>query len=779
LPATLSQAQPLTAVEEWSGILHYTTMFPRSAGFSFLGFLVLSLAGETATAAPSTALQELLRQIFVDQTFQGQQSPQFEWFDDGTAYTALEKSENVPDAKDIVRYTTASGKREILIPAQSLIPSGQKKALSVEGFQFSKEKQRLLIFTNTKPVWRQHTRGDYWLFDLNTKTLERLGGEGEPSSMQFAKFSPQGTAVAFVRSNNLFVQDLANRRVRQLTHDGSHTIINGTSDWVYEEELDLRDAFRWSPDGKHIAFWRFDSSGVGEYPLIDYTSAVYPGIRMIPYPKAGTTNSAVGIGVVDVHSGKSKWMDVPGDSRNNYIARMAWAGNPNELVIEQLNRLQNTADLLIVEVSTGKTNLIFRDQDKAWVDLNEIRPLGQSFVWLSERDGWRHAYLVHRDQTEATLLTPGNYDVIAISGVSETQHAIYFKASPDNATQAYLYRADIGAGAPSAVRITPQNEPGFHNYRVSPSGEWAFHGYSRFDDPWRFELVRLSDAQSIHMFADNAELREKVKPLLANKSEFFQVDVGDGVTLDGWMIRPRSFDPGRQYPVLVYVYGEPAGQTVMDLWPGGTGLFHRALAQEGYIVISFDNRGTPAPKGREWRKIVYGSVGPLATEEQTKAIKRLCAEHAYLDPNRIAVWGWSGGATDTLNLMFRSPDTYKVGMAVAPVPDQRLYDTIYQERYMGLPQNNADGYQRGSAINFASGLKGSLLLVHGTGDDNVHFQGSQMLINKLVESGKQFSFMEYPNRTHAISEGPGTTIHLFSLLSGYLEEKLPPEPIAQ
>lgn len=754
-------------------------MSRRRAFLSLLGSVVLTLPGEIAFSTPSAALQDLLHQIFVDHAFEEKYPPKFEWLDDGAAYTDLEKSKEVTDAQDIVRYTTASGKREILISAQSLIPNGQKKAPSIEGYQFSKDKQLLLISTNTKRVWRQQTRGDYWLFDLHTKTLEKLGGNGAPSTMQFAKFSPQGTAVAFVRSNNLFVQNLASRKVRQLTRDGSHTIINGTSDWVYEEELDLRDTFRWSPDGKRIAFWRFDSSGVGEYPLIDYTDSIYPSIAMIPYPKAGTTNSAVSIGVVDVHSGKLKWMDIPGNSRNNYIARMEWAGNPNELVIEQLNRLQNTADLLIAEVSSGKTRRIFRDQDKAWVDANEIRPFGPYFVWLSERDGWRHAYLVHRDQAEATLLTPGNFDVIGIEGVSETQHAIYFGASPDNATQSYLYRANISAGTASPVRITPQSEPGFHFYRVSPSGEWAFHGFSRFDDPWRFELVRLRDAHSMHMFADNAELREKIKPLVANKSEFFQVDVGNGVTLDGWMIRPRNFDPGRKYPVLVYVYGEPAAQTVLDLWNSETGLFHRALVQDGYIIVSFDNRGTPAPKGRDWRKVIYGSIGPLATEEQTKAIKKLCAERAYMDPNRIAVWGWSGGATDTLDLMFRSPDVYKVGMAVAPMPDQRLYDTIYQERYMGLPQGNPDGYKRGSAINFASGLKGHLLLVHGTGDDNVHFQASQMLINKLIECGKQFSFMEYPNRTHAISEGPGTTIHLFSLLSSYLEENLPPTPIGQ
>jgi dipeptidyl-peptidase-4 len=752
----------------------------KSSCLLLLTLLVSFFTANPAYAAPSPGLQDLLHQIFVDHAFAAKAPPQFEWLDDGAAYTVLEDSPDVSGAQDIVRYTTASGKRDILVSAKTLIPAGQKQALPVEGYEFSKDHQRLLIFTNSKPVWRRHTRGDYWLLDLHTNALEKLGGAGEPSTMQFAKFSPDAASVAFVRANNLFVQDVPNGSVRQLTHDGSHTIINGTSDWVYEEELDLRDAFRWSPDGKHIAFWHFDSSGVGEYPLIDYTDSVYPTIRMIPYPKVGTTNSAVSIGVLDVRTGDSKWMDVPGDPRNNYIARMEWAGNSSELVIEQLNRLQNTADLLLADISTAKTKRIFRDEDKAWVDVNEIRSFGQSFVWLSERDGWRHAYLVNRDNSAPKLLTPGAFDVIDIDRLAESQHALYFTASPQNATQQYLYRVELAASSSSssspAVRITPVSQPGYHSYDVSPSGAWAFHSFSRFDDPWRFELVSLPDARLVRVIEDNSALREKLKPLLENKTEFFQVDIGQGVTLDGWMIRPRNFDPARKYPVLVNVYGEPAAQTVLDHWDGRGGLFHRALAQDGYIVVSFDNRGTPAPKGREWRKIVYGSIGPLATEDQTSAIKKLCAERPYLDSTRIAVWGWSGGGTNTLNLMFRSPETYKVGMAVAPVPDQRLYDTIYQERYMGLPQQNAEGYKRGSAINFASGLRGHLLLVHGTGDDNVHFQGSQMLINKFVEDGKQFSFMEYPNRTHAINEGEGTTIHLYTLLSDYLEENLPTTP---
>lgn len=606
-------------------------------------FLSALLPALTAYGAPSAALENLLHQIFVELAFNAISPPQIDWLHNGTFYTTLEKSSDVPDAKDIVRYATVAGSREVLVAAQALIPKGEKKPLSLDGYRFSEDDRLLLIFTNSQRVWRQRTRGDYWLLDLSTKTLTKLGGNGEPSSMQFAAFSPDETAVAFVREHDLFVQNLADGKIRQLTHDGSHTIINGTSDWVYEEELGVRDAFRWSPDGQRIAFWHFDSSGVGEYPLIDYTDSLYPTIRMIPYPKVGTTNSAVSVGVVDVHSGKTKWMDVPGDPRNNYIARMEWAGNSNELVIEQLNRLQNTAHLFIAETSTGKTRQIFEDRDKAWVDVNEIRPLGNGFVWLSERDGWRHAYLIQRDGSEATLLTPGNFDVITLVGIAEKQRAIYFAASPENATQSYLYRVIAAPNPAAPVRITPASQPGFHRYFLAPGGEWALHSFSRFDDPGRYELVRLEDSQVIRTFIDNAELRKKLEPLLENQSEFLQVNIGNGITLDGWMIRPKNFDPSRKYPVLVQVYGEPAAQTVVDRWGGSTGLFHRALAQDGYIIVSFDNRGTPAPKGREWRKVVYGSLGPLMTEEQTKAIKALCAQHAYLDSGRIAVWGWSGG----------------------------------------------------------------------------------------------------------------------------------------
>jgi dipeptidyl-peptidase-4 len=735
----------------------------------------LFLAASTASAAVNPSLESLLHQIFVTHDFDLAPAPDIEWLDNGAAYTVVEKSSDPAGAQDLVEYTTASGARSVLVSARDLIPQGAAKPLTLDGYSLSNDRTRLLIFTNTKPVWRRHTRGDYWLYNFAAKSLVKLGGNAEPSTMQFAKFSPDASSIAFVRANNLYLQNLSTLAVTPLTRDGSHTLINGASDWVYEEELEVRDGFRWSPDGRRIAYWRFDSSLVGQYPLINYTDSLYPTIRFIPYPKAGTTNSAVSICVVDIASGQITSMQIPGAPRDNYIARMEWAGNSNQLVIEQLNRLQNTARLFLADASTGAAKSFFEDTDEAWVDVNEIRPIGNSFLWLSERDGWRHAYLVPRDGSNPVLLTLGDFDCIDLLTTPAQSNFIYFTASPTNATQRYLYRASVDPPMPP-LRLTPENEPGVHRYSISPNAQYAIHTFSTFDDPGRTELIRLPDSRLLHTFADNHEVRARMKPLLANQSEFFNVDIGGNVSLDGWMIRPSNFNPRRKYPVLVYVYGEPAAQTVLDAWQARRGLFHRALAQDGYIVVSFDNRGTPAPRGRAWRKVIYGSVGPLAAEEQTKAIRALRLLRPYLDADRIAVWGWSGGGTNTLNLMFRSPGVYKVGMAVAPVPDQRLYDTIYQERYMGTPKDNPKGYERGSAIHFAQGLQGKLLLVHGTGDDNVHFQGSQMLINRLVELDKQFRFMEYPNRTHAISEGPGTTIDLFDLLTDFLTDNLPPVP---
>ncbi len=340
----------------------------------------------------------------------------------------------------------------------------------------------------------------------------------------------------------------------------------------------------------------------------------------------------------------------------------------------------------------------------------------------------------------------------------------------------YLYRSRLdGRGAPE--RVTPADQPGSHTYVIAPGGRMAFHTVLTLSIgrlPWTSSRCRHTPRCA--QLTDPAALAVKLAPVLTPPVEFFTVDIGAGVSLDGWMLKPPTFDASKRYPVIVHVYGEPAGQTVTDRWGGGRMLFHRALAEAGYLVVSVDNRGTPAPKGAAWRKVVYGTVGDLSSKEQAAAVRALAAARPYIDPARVGVWGWSGGGSNTLNCMFRYPDVFAVGVSVAPVPDQRLYDTIYQERYMGLPQTNADGYKVGSPINFAEGLAGKLLIVHGTGDDNVHYQGTERLINRLVELGKPFDMMVYPNRTHAIAEGPGTTPHVYQLIARYFVDHLPPGP---
>jgi dipeptidyl-peptidase 4 len=541
--------------------------------------------------------------------------------------------------QDIVEVDTATGKKSILVPAARLIPSPGAKPLGIENYSWSKDNQWLLIYTNSKKVWRLNTRGDYWVLNLATGKLKQLGGGAPESSLMFATFSPDSRGVAYVRANNIYVQDLATDTVRALTTDGSATLINGTSDWVNEEELDIRNGFRWSPDSQSIAFWQFDTTGVAEYMLINGTVAQYPVTRQYPYPEPGTTNSAVRAGVVSVQRGAVRWMQLPGDPREHYIARLDWAGNSDELVIEYLNRLQNTNEVFLANARTGKAHVWFADKDNAWVDVVDSFDWvdgGKGLVWLSERDGWRHAYVFSRGSEKPRLITNFAADILSVSAVDAKRGWIYFEASPDNPTQAYLYRSRLdGSGVPE--RVTPANEPGSYRCILSPNGEWGVQGYSTFDRPWEFNLVHLPDDKMMRVLDSNQELAKKVQDLVATPTEFFKVPVSGGVTLDGYMIRPPAFDSARKYPVLVFVYGEPASATVRDAWQGRERLFHALIAREGYIVVSFDNQGTPAPKGREWRKVVYGSIGVLSSAEQADAIRELAKERNYIDTSRLAI----------------------------------------------------------------------------------------------------------------------------------------------
>lgn len=738
--------------------------------------LAFSLSGvgcvQTAERVdPAPALHAEIDRIFASSEYAVPRFGPARWLPDGTAYAIVERT---AAGTEIVRYDAATGTRSVSVEATSLVPAGSTTGLDIEDYTWSSDGKRLLIFTNTRKVWRDNTRGDYWVLDVERSSLRKLGGDAPEASLMFAKFSPDATRVAFVRANDIYVERLADGVVTQLTHDGSETTINGTSDWVYEEELGVRDAFAWSPDSARIAYWQFDTTGVGVYSLSNATATLYPMITRFPYPKVGTANSAVRIGVIDAAGGETQWMRTPEDPRNSYLTTLRWI-DAESLAIQQLDRLQQRCDLLLAQVGTGDVSLLARDESKTWVDISGIRPLdgGRSFLVESERSGWRHLYCMHRDGNgEPQLVTRFEADVIDGNvGVDESQGLVYFTASPENATQAYLYCAPLDGSQPPR-RLTPASQPGTHSYSIAPGGRMAFHTWSRFEQPPRMEVISLPDHATLRVLTDTTALEAKLAPVLEPRTEFFSLPIGDGVTLDGWLIQPSEFDPSKRYPLIVHVYGEPAMQTVTDRFGGSRMLFHRALAQAGYLVVSFDNRGTPAPKGAAWRKVIYGAVGELSAKEQALAVRSLAAERPYVDLERIGVWGWSGGGSNTLNCMFRYPELFRVGVSIAPVPDQQLYDTIYQERYMGLPDSNAEGYRRGSPIHFAEGLAGRLLIVHGSGDDNVHVQGTERLIDRLIELGKSFDTMIYPNRTHAIAEGAGTTAHVHHLLARYFLEHL-------
>ncbi len=753
-------------------------MRSRMGWLASVAFLAHQGPLAAAGAAIPVDLQAQLTRIFGTKELKAKTFGPARWLESGAAYTTVEPSTAISGGQDLVRYDSASGQRRVLVSAAALVPSPGAKPLAIEDYAWSKDNRRLLVFTNGKKVWRRNTRGDYWLLDLASGRLRKLGGSRPESSLMFAKLSPDGTRVAWVHESDLYVEALAEGAVTRLTTDGSATIINGTSDWVYEEEFEVRDGFRWSPDGRSLAFWHFDTKDVGRFPLVNNTSTTYPVVTWIAYPKAGTTNSAVRIGIVDATGGAVRWVQVPGEPRDTYLPRMEWVEGSGELMLQQMNRLQNRNDVWLADPRTGKTRRLLADQDEAWLDVVDAwrwLPGGKELLWVSERDGWRHAWAAPQGAGALRLLTPGSFDVIDVEGVSHDGF-LYFTASPEDATRRYLYRVSLDGRTPP-TRVTPPALAGTHTYDVAPDGRHAFHTWSTADRPPATDLVRLPSHQVVRVLEDNRALAQAVATSTSSPMEFFKVDVGDGVRLDGFLMKPPGFDASRKYPLLMYVYGEPAGAQVVDAWRGERHLFHLTLANAGYVVACVDNRGTPAPRGRAWRKVVYGSVGVLATKEQTAAVRRLLAERPYLDPERVASWGWSGGGSMTLNLLFRSPDLYKVGLSVAPVPDQRLYDTIYQERYMGLPQDNPDGYRAGSPLHFAEGLKGRLLIVHGSGDDNVHFQGTERLVNRLVELGKSFDFMEYPNRSHAISEGEGTSLHVHTLLARYLLEHLPPGPL--
>jgi dipeptidyl-peptidase-4 len=727
--------------------------------------------------------------IFKDYSYDTKKPGQIRWLEDGSGYTALETVEAYRDveperdeegevidwAQDIIFYDPATLEPKVLVSAEQITPEGVEKALSIDDYIWSDDRSKLLIYTNSVKVWRTKSRGDYWMLDVATGDLWQLGGdEAEESTLQFAKFSSDASRVAYVRSDNIYVQDLDSRAIDQLTADASETVINGLFDWVYEEEFHAKDGFRWSPDGKKIAFWQLDTSAAQDFTMINNTDTLYPVVTRFPYPKVGEENPAARIGVISLDSKQVVWAKLPGVAKDMYIPRMDWANGSTHLLVQQLNRKQDTNHVYSVSAQSGELTTVMVDQEQEFIEVyDDVSWLKEAndFVWISEQSGWRHIHRVSADGQTIIDLTPGDFDITKMGAIDEAGGWLYFMASPEIIAQRYLYRTRLD-GSGDMQRITPKEYSGNNHYQMSDDARWAIHTHSSFTQPPQTRLVSLPDHETKKVVEDNQALIDKLSEVNWGEHEFFQVETRDGLVLDGFIMRPPNFDASKKYPIINFVYGEPWGQTAQDVWGGSRHLWHMMMTQRGFIVATVDNRGTRTPRGRAWRRSIYGAVGILGSRDQSDALKAMTERWSYIDSERVGIWGHSGGGSMTLNMMFRYPEQYHVGVSRAPVPDQRLYDTIYQERYSGLLEDNEEGYREGSPINFASQLEGNLLLVHGTGDDNVHYQGSERLINELVKHNKQFELMSYPNRSHGLREGEGTQLHLHSMMTHYFEEHL-------
>ncbi|UFH57396.1 S9 family peptidase [Spirosoma sp. KNUC1025] len=702
---------------------------------------------------------------------------QTHWTAEGNAYVAAERAE-------LVRTDIRTGRKTVLLPSDKLHYPGSSQIMAVTDFAFTPDSTNILIFTNTARVWRYNTRGDYYLVNRSSGQARKLGKNQPAQSLMYAKLSPDGRSVAYVSEHNLFVEDVASGKSTQLTTDGTRKRINGTFDWAYEEEFGCRDGFRWSPDSKQIAYWQVDATKIRDYLMLNTTDSAYSHVVPVEYPKVGESPSPARIGIVAVLGGSTSWLNIPGDPQQHYLTRMEWLPAGGGVIVQQLNRKQNECKVFVCNVTSRSVTSIYTETDKAWIDgkerWNNDDPSGwewlnggKEFIWVSEKDGWRHLYRLSVDGKKETLLTPGSYDIETISHIDEPTNQIYFIASPQNANQRYLYRTRLD-GKGKAERVTPTDLAGTHGYTVSPNGRLARHTFTNYQTPPALEWITLPDHKPVNA---QESIASRMKPVAKSNVSYFNLTTDDGVTVDGWMAKPTNFDSTKKYPIVFYVYSEPAGSTVNDVFSVGSNfLFRGNMADAGYLYVALDNRGTPNLKGAAWRKSIYRQIGRINIRDQAMGAKKLFAQHAYIDTSRVAVWGWSGGGSCTLNLLFQYPDIYKTGIAIAAVGNQLFYDNIYQERYMGIPQENREDFIAGSPVTHAKNLKGNLLYIHGTGDDNVHYDNAEVLINELVKHNKQFQMMPYPNRSHGISEGEGTRLHLQTLYTNYLLKNCPPGP---
>ncbi len=706
------------------------------------------------------------------------------WNDNETGYYTIKDN-------NIVLVSTR-GKDDKII-----LSSSQINNLEIESFSFSQSKNKILIFTESVKVWRYNTRGDYWVYDFTKGDIQKLGRDMSSSSLMFAKFSPDENFVAYVSkeksesgirtsstSVNIYLENLQDRSIKKLTSsNGTKKLINGTFDWVYEEEFGCRDGFIFNEDGSRIAFWQIDANQVRDFYMINNTDSIYSYTIPVEYPKVGEDLSPARIGVINLSSEKTTWMNVPGEQNKFYLPRMTWMPGRNDLMIQQLNRKQNHSKIYVANSDSGETELLMEEKDDAWVDLRSSWPYqvqagwkfindGKEFLYTTEKDGWSHIYRFNIDKKSEYLVTKGSYDVVKPLAYDEKNESVYFIASPENPTERYLYKTSA-KGDGKLIKVTPELLEGSHNYQISTKAKYAFHSFSNYFTRPMQAIVSLPNHKFIN---ENQNMIKKYAPekKIDHPLEFFEITTIDDVTMEGWIVKPKNLDRNKKYPVLFYFYSEPAGQTGVNRYgAGNNSLYDGNLGEDGYVYVTFDGRGTPSPKGRAWRKAIYRNIGRINVRDMAMGAKAVFEKYNFIDTSRVAVHGWSGGGTATLNCLFQYPEIFHTGIAAAAVANQLTYDNIYQERYMGDPKESYQDYVDGSPIKYAKNLEGNLLYIHGTGDDNVHYQNAEMLANELIKHKKVFYMLSYPNRSHGIRED-GAYPHVRLMFTDFLRKNCPP-----
>ena len=715
--------------------------------------IVTSLSGNS-TFGLGEYKEITLDDIYQFGTFSGQTVSGIRSMSDGAHYTTLE------NGREIKKFSYRTGEEVETIFSVDKLPDNEFNSFS--NYEFCTEERLILLTTGRERIYRHSFRADFYIWDTRKETIMKLSELGK---QQLATFSPDGKKIGFVFENNLYFKDLSSGREVQVTTDGKENeIINGAPDWVYEEEFSFNKAFAWSPDSRKIAYYRFDETHVRMFNMTIY-GELYPHWYQFKYPKAGEENAVVTIHVYDIHNGTFSDMDI-GEETDQYIPRIKWTQDPSKLAIYRLNRLQNHIEVLVADASTGNSDILWEETNDYFIretsdDMITFLEDGKHFLVMSERNGWMHFYLYDMNGDLQNAATSGAWEVDQLIGIDHANHVLYYSSSETSPLQRNIYSVQLNGR--NKKRLTPLD--GTNNAVFSNGFRYYINYHSDANTP---PYITLHDARGelIRVLEDNAGLRETTEEYGFSKKEFFTFTTSEGVELNGYMIKPPDFDRNKEYPLFMYVYGGPGHQAVRDSYT--TGAWYQMLAQKGYVIACVDNRGTGA-RGEEFMKSVYLQLGKYETIDQIEAAKYLGAK-SYIDDSRIGIFGWSYGGYMAALCLTKGAHVFSLGISGAPVTNWRFYDTIYTERYMRTPQENADGYDDNSPINHVEKLKGKFMIIHGTADDNVHLQNTIEMVDKMVDAGKQFELLLYPNHSHGIRGNAAQ--HMYTRITDFILENL-------